>query len=176
MPLIKPLKRKDFTLRPFRKGDAESLKENINNKRISRTTLGVPYPYTLNNARAWIKKVLKEQRKKKPEMVNLVIDIDGEVAGSVSFFDIKEKHKAEIAYWLAEKHWGKGLMTKVVKEATKFAFEKLKLRRIEAYVFSFNKPSMRVLEKAGYRLEGVLRKESKKDGKFIDSHLFAKVR
>ena len=48
--------------------------------------------------------------------------------------------------------------------------------RIYAYVFSWNKASMKVLEKAGYKLEGILRKDVKKNNKFIDTFLFAKVR
>jgi RimJ/RimL family protein N-acetyltransferase len=67
-------------------------------------------------------------------------------------------------------------MTEAVKLITKFGFEKLKLKRIEAFVFTFNKASKRVLEKAGYKLEGILRKNSKKGNKFFDDYLFAKIR
>jgi len=67
-------------------------------------------------------------------------------------------------------------MTQAVKLVTKFGFEKLKLRRIYAYIFSFNKASMRVLEKNGYKLEGILKKDTKKDNKFLDCYLFAKVK
>jgi [ribosomal protein S5]-alanine N-acetyltransferase len=54
--------------------------------------------------------------------------------------------------------------------------EKFGLRRVYAHVFPFNRASMRVLEKAGYRREGVLRKDFEKDGKFSDLHVYAKVR
>jgi len=169
------IKSKNFILRPFRKGDEKSLAENINNKKIYRNTLVIPYPYTLKDAREWVTKNLKEARKKKPKEINFVIDINGEAAGSIGFSKIQE-HKAEIGYWLAEKYWGKGIMPQAVKLITKFGFEKLKLRRIYAKVFFFNKPSMRVLEKAGYKFEGILRKNVMKDGKFIDNHIFAKVK
>ncbi|GAG41967.1 unnamed protein product, partial [marine sediment metagenome] len=62
------------------------------------------------------------------------------------------------------------------KKATKFGFEKIKLRRIYACVFPFNKASMKVLKKNGYKLEGVLRKEIKKGNKLLDNYLFAKVK
>jgi len=169
------IKSKHFILRPFKKGDEKSLAENINNKKIYRNTLRVPHPYTLKDGKEWVKKNLKEAKKKKPQMINFVIDINRGVAGSVGFDKI-EGHKAEIGYWLAEKYWGRGIMTEAAKLTTKFGFEKLKLRRIYAYVFSFNKASMKVLEKAGYKFEGILRKNVIKNGKFIDDYLFAKVK
>ncbi len=108
-------------------------------------------------------------------MINFVIDINGEVVGSVSFSKIKE-YKAELGYWLAEKYWNKGIITEAVKLATKFGFKKLKLKRIYIPTFSFNKASMRVTEKNDYKLEGVLRKNVKKDNKFIDEYIFAKIK
>ena len=166
---------KRFILRPFMKEDEDSLRKNINNERIYRNLASVPYPYTLKHAKEWIGKNLRESRKKKPLMVNFVIDIDGEVAGSVGFSDI-EGHKADIGYWLAEKYWGKGIMTEAIKLTTKFGFEKLKLKRISAPVFSFNKASRRVLQKNNYNFEGVLRKYYNKGRKFLDVYLYAKIK
>lgn len=169
------IKAKKFILRPFRKEDEVSLTENINNKKISRNVLTIPYPYTLKDARNWVARNLKEAKKKNPTEINFVIDIKGQVAGSVGLDKI-EGHKAEIGYWLAEKYWGKGIMTEAVRLVTRFGFEKLGLGRIYAHVFSFNKASMRVLGKARYKLEGILRKDRKKENKFLDSYLFAKVK
>lgn len=169
------IKSKHFILRPFRRGDEKSLVENINNKEISRNTLTIPYPYTLKDAKEWVARNLKEAKKKNPTEVNFAVEINKEVAGGIGFSKI-EGHKAEIGYWLAEEYWGKGIMTEAANLATRFGFEKLKLRRIYAYVFPFNKPSMRVLEKAGYKFEGILRKNTKKDSKFLDDYLFAKVK
>ena len=169
------IRSKKFTLRPYKKGDEASLKRNINNKKIYRNTLIIPYPYTSKHAKEWIRKNLKEARKKQPTMLNFVIDINGEVAGAVGFHRI-ERHKAETGYWLAEKYWNQGIMTEAVKIAVKFGFNKLKLRRIYATTFPFNKASMHVLKKNGYNFEGVLKKYHKKDNKFLDAHLFAKVK
>lgn len=171
-PVIKSNK---FILRPFRKGDEESLKENINNKKIHQNTLGIPYPYSLKDARAWIERNLKEMRSRKPKMLNFVIDVNKEVAGSVGFHKI-EGHKAELGYWLAEKYWNRGIMTEAVKLVTKFGFEKLKFARICALVFPFNKASAKVLKKNSFKYEGKLRKHTKKGNKFLDDLLFAKIR
>ncbi len=170
------IKSKYFILRPFKKGDGAALMKNINNKIIYRNTLNIPYPYRLKDAKEWIEKDLKEIKKKKPKQINFVIDINNEVTGGIELDHIEEKHMAEIAYWLGKKYWGSGTMTQVIKLVTKFGFEKLKLRRIYAYVHSFNKASMRVLQKNGYKLEGILKKNTKKDNKFLDDYLFAKVK
>jgi len=169
------IRTKKFILRPFKKKDEISLAENINDKIIARNTLTIPHPYTLKDARDWIRKKLKENKKKKLLKMDFVIDIYGEVAGSIGFNKI-EGHRAEVGCWLARKFWNKGIMTQALKRLTMFGFEKLKLRRIYAYVFPFNKTSMRVLEKAGYKFEGILKKHTKKGNKILDDYLFTKVK
>ena len=164
-----------FILRPYKKGDEKSLALNINNKKIYRNTLHIPYPYTLKDAKKWIDDNLKEAKNKEPKSINFAIDIKGEVAGGIGFDNIQE-HKAEIGYWLGEKYWSQGIMTQAVKLITKFGFEKLKLKRTYGFVFLWNKPSARVLEKNGFKLEGILRKNVKKDNKLLDSYIFAKIK
>jgi [ribosomal protein S5]-alanine N-acetyltransferase len=95
--------------------------------------------------------------------------------GGIDLNNIKE-HKAEIGYWLGKDYWGQGIMTEAVRLITTYGFEKLGLRRIYAHVFVFNKASMTVLKKAGFKYEGKLRKHAKKGDKFLDSFLFAKVK
>ncbi|MGC9598870.1 MAG: GNAT family N-acetyltransferase [Minisyncoccia bacterium] len=171
MPILKD---KLFTLRPFRKGDEVSLARNINDKMIARKTLLIPHPYTLEDAKQWIKKNLNEAKKRKRQRISFVIDIDGEVAGSLGFNKI-EDHKAELGYWLARKYWNKGIMTRAVKIFSKFGFRALGLKRIYAFAFPFNNASIRVLEKSGFIYEGLLRKHSKKGKTFLDGVLYAKV-
>ncbi len=174
---MKPIiKGKNFILRPLKRSDAKSLSINAHSKKVYKNTLRIPYPYTLEEAKKWIEKNIREEKKKEKKMVNFVIDIDGEAAGMVGFSGIEKKHKAESGYWLGEKHQGKGVMSEAIKLADEFAFKKLGLEKITAHVFNFNKASCRVLEKNNYKLEGKLEKEIKKDGKLIDVLLFGKTR
>src|SRR5690606_12348842 len=85
-------------------------------------------------------------------------------------------HKAEIGYWLAKPWWGRGIMTAVVGKACEYAFSRWQLVRITAHVFESNIASARVLEKNGFEFERLLRKHHLKDGRFLDSRLFALVR
>jgi [ribosomal protein S5]-alanine N-acetyltransferase len=163
-----------FTLRPFRKSDLRSMVKHINDRSIAGNTLTIPNPYTLKDAEDWFRRFRNIMRRKKPGRMAFAIEIDNEVVGSVGL-SIHD-HKAEIGYWLGRAYWGQGIMTDVVKETTKYAFNILELRRIYACVFPNNKGSMRVLEKAGYSFEGILRKNVQKGNKLIDEYLFAKVR
>ena len=166
-----------FKLRKFRKGDEESLRANINDITIYRNTSTVPYPYTKKHADQWVKRNLKLNRQRNPAEINFVIEIEGEVAGSVGLTKIDRKNRnAELGYWLGKEYRNQGVMTKAVNETLKFGFSKLKLKRIDGYVFSFNKPSQKVMEKVGLKKEGFLRSAIYKDGKYLDLFLFAKIK
>jgi RimJ/RimL family protein N-acetyltransferase len=170
------IKNKKFTLRRLKMSDKESLARNINNKTIARNLLVIPYPYTAKDAKKFIHRTQKSQKKKPPEEIIFGIEIEGEVVGTVGIHRIKKNHQAEIGYWIGKKYWGKGIMTEVVKMVTAYCHQKLKLRRIYAKVFIFNEASKKVLEKNGYQLEGIMKKEALKKGKYIDAYLLAKIK
>ena len=102
--------------------------------------------------------------------------IDGEVVGCVSLEQIIKNHQAELGYWLAEKYWRQGIMTKAVGQMGNYGFNKLGLKRIYAYVFPANQASAKVLLNNGFNKEGLLRKNAIKNGQPVDDYLFAKVR
>lgn len=174
--MIPILRSTNFVLRPFRKSDARSLVAHIHDREIARNTANIPYPYTLKDARRWLEKTLKDMRERRPKNVNFAILVDQEVVGGIGLHNIKHGHKAEIGYWLARKYWGQGTMTKAVRIVRQYGFRRFKLKRIFAFTFTWNKGSQRVLVKAGFKREGLLRKNVKKGNKIFDSALFAKVR
>ncbi|MCF7866558.1 GNAT family N-acetyltransferase [Candidatus Woesearchaeota archaeon] len=94
----------------------------------------------------------------------------------MGFHKIEHRHKANFGYWLAEPYWGKGIMSEAVKQALTEFNKKFDIKRIEAGVFSWNKASMKVLEKNGFKLEGILKKAIKKENKYIDEHMYAKIK
>lgn len=173
---MKLFENEKFILRSIQKGDEFDIAKYINDKIIARNLATVPYPYKLQDAKKWLGETLKEQKKKNPERVSFSIVIDGEIVGAIGLNKIVKNHKAEIGYWLARKHWGKGIMPEVLKIVSDYGFKKFGLKRIYAGVYSFNPPSMRVLEKNGFKLEGILKKDVKKDGKLFDKHVFAKIK
>ena len=171
--MTRQIRTKRLLLRQYKKGDEESFLANINNPKVSRWTSGIPYPYSKGDLETWQNILAKRQGKTE---ISFVITRENEVIGGVSLRGIRKGHKARIGYWLGEAYWGQGFMVEAIYAITKLGFEQFGLHRIEAKVFLPNKGSKRVLEKAGFRLEGLLKKEYLKDGKFIDAYLFAKVK
>ncbi|HLM83672.1 MAG TPA: GNAT family N-acetyltransferase [Candidatus Bathyarchaeia archaeon] len=174
--MLKPIKNKKFILRPFRMSDAKSVAFHVNDKAIIRNLSNLPYPYSLKDAKDWLKTKAGDYRQKEPAEIVFAIEIDGEAVGSIGLHKIVRGHKAELGYWLGKKYWGGGVMSDAVNKVVDFGFKKLNLRRIYAKVYSFNKGSMRVLEKNGFKFEGIAIKEAKKRNRFIDAHIFAKVK
>jgi RimJ/RimL family protein N-acetyltransferase len=161
-------------IREWRPEDAASLARHADNRRIWRNVRDhFPHPYTLADAETWIERAAAEQ-----PPTQFAIEVDGEAAGGVGLFlqrDV-ERRSAELGYWLGEAYWGRGLMTDVVRRFAAEAFDAYGLLRIYAVVFEWNPASCRVLEKAGFVLEGRLRRAVVKDGVVLDQFLYAAVR
>jgi len=81
----------------------------------------------------------------------------------------------QTGYYIAEEYWGKGIMTKVIKEVCDYIFKKTDIIRIFAEPFAYNIASCRVLEKAGFELEGTLRNNAVKKNKILDMKMYAIV-
>jgi RimJ/RimL family protein N-acetyltransferase len=129
-----------------------------------------PSPYNIEDAVNWVN-VLVEQ----DPLVNLAITINDEVIGGIGLEPRQDVYRktAILGYWLSEDLWGRGVMPEAVKLVTDYAFTQLGFIRIQASVYSKNPASMRVLEKAGYQKEGVLRNAVVKNNVVMDEHIYA---
>ncbi|HEX3235649.1 MAG TPA: GNAT family protein [Gemmatimonadales bacterium] len=158
-------------IRSWRPGDEESLVREADNRNIWRTVRDrFPHPYTRAHADAWIVRATSDL----PE-THFAIDVAGEAVGGIGL-DLQEdvaRYSAELGYWLGEAYWGRGIMTAAVSRFTEYAFRTFELCRIYALVFETNPASFRVLERAGYALEGRLRRAVYKDGRILDQYLYA---
>ena len=170
------IKTEHFTLRPFKMSDAKEVAEQANDKEVARNVGSLPYPYKLKDAQGWLKMITKEKYKQYPSQFDFAIVVEGKVAGSISLNSIKYDHKAELGYWLGRDFRGKGIGSRAIKEVCDFGFSQLGLRRIAARVYSYNTASRRVLEKNHFQVEGLMRKEDKQWGKYIDAYLLARVK
>lgn len=102
----------------------------------------------------------------------------GEAVGGIGLVpgvDI-ERVSAEVGYWLGRTVWGRGLASAALRSITRYAFDVLGLERVFALPFEANAASARVLVKAGYRLEGVLRSAAIKEGRVTNLLMFARTR
>jgi len=153
--------------------DAPSLAKHANNRRVSITLRDrFPYPYRLNDAKDFIERAISVQPEK-----NFCIEVDHSAVGGIGFRAGEDvhRHTAEFGYWLAEEFWGKGIMTEAVTAFVNYCFQNFSLNRIFASAYANNPASVRVLEKAGFIFEGRLRNNVIKDGKILDSLLYAKI-
>lgn len=165
------IKIQSFRVRSWRLGDAESIAEYANNRKIWLNLRDAfPSPYSIADAKEFITRALERD----PETY-FAIDINEEAVGSIGYVlhtDV-ERVSAEIGYWLGEPFWGQGIMTSALKAVTEYAIATHQLTRVYAAPFEWNKASCRVLEKAGYSFEGRMQKSAIKDDKVIDQFLYA---
>lgn len=159
-----------FTLRGWKLSDAASLQRNADNINISRFLLDrFPSPYTMEAAEGWV-----QLWQGQDPMINFAITIDDVVVGGIGLelrADVYRKTPL-IGYWLAESHWGKGIMPEAVKLVCDYTFAQLDAICILAYVLSQNTSSMRVLEKAGFSKIGVIPRSVIKGGVVMDEHVY----
>lgn len=82
---------------------------------------------------------------------------------------------ATLGYWLGLPFVGRGFMTEAVRAALCFAFEVLRLHRVEAATMPANLPSIRVLERTGFAREGLAQGFLKINGAWEDHILFSRL-
>ncbi|MEO1260481.1 MAG: GNAT family protein [Bacteroidota bacterium] len=161
----------NFTLRTWSPDDLDSLVKFANNLKIAKNLTNLfPHPYTEESGRNFIKMA----REGKPRRIR-AIDVNGEAVGAIGLHpqtDIMCKN-AELGYWLAEPFWGQGIMTRAVRLTVDYGFEHWDINRIYARPFGTNIASQKVLEKAGFILEGQFEKTIFKNGEFLDELIYA---
>ena len=164
------------TIREWKESDAEALSAALNNKKVmDNLRNGLPYPYTTADALYYIKQCLSAD---KNSNFCFAIVYNDQVAGSIGIFRQGNIHfrTAELGYYIGEDFWGKGIMTEAVYLACKHVFDSTDIVRIYAEPFAENIGSCRVLEKNGFDLEGIMRKNALKNGNFRDMKLYALVK
>lgn len=163
-------------LRAWETGDVKDLAAAMNNKKVQDNLRdGIPYPYSISDAKAFISAMLSVDKDK---VFAWAITADNIAIGSIGVFRKDNVHyrTAEMGYYIAEPWWGKGIGTYAVKEACRYVFENTDIIRIFAEPFSTNNASCRVLEKAGFVQEGLLKMNAFKNGEIKDMKLYALVK
>lgn len=163
-----------FRLRPLQKSDATSFSENANNAKIAGMVQdGFPHPYFQKDAEKFIDFVSKTDEQKV-----FGIDIDGKAVGAVGLRMQPDVYRisAEMGYWLGEPYWGRGIMSRAIETVANHAFQSMGLQRVFARVYHINPGSMKALEKAGFKKEGIARAAVIKNREILDIHLYGKVK
>lgn len=163
-------------IREWRIEDAARLAEMLNNRNILNNLRdGLPYPYTETDAEEYINSMLSADKNK---TFAFAITVDDKVIGSIGVFRCDNIHSrtAEMGYYIGESYWGCGFGTSAVTQMCTYIFENTDIIRIFAEPFAYNTASCRVLEKAGFQFEGLLRSNAVKNGKVIDMKMYSLIK
>ncbi len=174
---MKMIKSKEFVLRPIKLSDANEYFECWKDNKTKKGFMSVPK--TLGEVKKKIIQKIKESKGKKPTGETFAIEVGDKFAGWVGVDKLNQEffeHRGNVFYGIHPKFRKKGIATKALKIVTRYAFKKYKLKRLEGWCRTFNKASARVMEKAGFKLEGVLRKNKCKDGKYLNDMVWAIVK
>lgn len=161
-------------VRSWRADDLAALLRHADNPKVATKMRDrFPSPYTEADARAWLAMATETEVGE----TNWAIEVGGEAVGGIGLVPQVDINAgtAEVGYWLGEAVWGRGIATAAVSAVTRHALAVLGYRRLFATAFVDNGASRRVLEKCGYRLEGVMRRSAVKNGRVIDQALYATV-
>jgi len=167
------MKELGVNLRHWEVVDAPDLVAAINNKKVlDNLRDGIPYPYTEKDALEFINSTLTAE---KDTQYSFAICYYGKAIGSIGVFRKDDVHRytSEMGYYIAEPYWGKGIMAEAIKQMCFYIFENTDIVRIFAEPYATNTASCRVLEKAGFQFEGVLRQNAIKNGQFLDVMMYA---
>jgi ribosomal-protein-alanine N-acetyltransferase len=162
-------------LREWNKKDINDLVEGLNDYRVSKWLPSVPHPYTKKDAKKFINHC-KQNAKSKNRGYYFAVELKSEkkVIGGINVDKInKFNGTGGGGFWINARYHKHNYGTEALAAKIKFAFDKLKLRRLESGFLKGNVPSLKLQKKFGYKVEGLRRKgfKCKADGKLKDEYI-----
>lgn len=139
-------------LRPGWPEDWEELLAQVNDEGLVRNLANAPWPYTARDAQEFVRR--PQERMLPHFLVTLPTAEGAKLIGSAGL--ARHGEDAELGYWIARDHWGRGYATEAARAVVRLAAA-LGHRRIVASHFADNSASGRVLQKVGFRPTGEIR-------------------
>ncbi len=164
-------------LREWKNKDVNDLVEGLSDLNVTKWLASAPYPYTKKDAEKWIKLCIENSKRgTKRNSYDFAIELKSEkkVIGGASLDKInKFPGTAGGGIWINAKYHGNGYGTEAFGARIRFAFDKLKLRRLENGYLKGNPSSLKMQQRFGYKVEGMRRKAFKcmADGKIKDEYI-----
>ncbi|WP_424493005.1 GNAT family N-acetyltransferase [Salinimicrobium sp. GXAS 041] len=173
--MIENLKTERFLLRRFKNDDLENVFKGLSHPEVIKY-YGVNFS-SLHETREQMKWFEELEQNGTGAWWAICSPETETFFGAAGFNDLSKEHrKAEIGFWLLPEFWRKGIIQEVLPVICDFAFTKMNLHRIEAFVETENKASAKALKKQGFRHEGTMVDSEVKNGSFISVDLFAKLK
>ncbi len=154
---MKTLETGRLVLRKWQESDLEDFYEYAKNPNVGPKAGWKPHD-NLVESQVILKSFIESQ-----EVWAVVYKDNWKVIGSIGLHKDSKRAVQNVkmmGYVLSEDYWGLGLIPEAVKAVTRYAFEELSVELISIYHYPFNYQSRRVIEKCGFKYEGVLRMAS----------------
>jgi len=148
---------KRLLLRPITRDDANDLFEYAVDERVGPNAGWKPHS-SIDESHKFIEYSIKKKEYGQPGVYAIVLQKENKMIGTIEVHSY-HGHKGEIGYVLNPKYWGNGYVPEAAKAIIIYAFEVLKLKRLQNGYFLFNDRSKRVSEKLEFIFEGILRKK-----------------
>ncbi len=163
-------------LRWIRKEDADAMFRIYSNLEVMRYWSTPPLA-DLDAAKKLVEEIQDGCRRDVIMKWGIAQRSDNSLIGSVTLFNLNwESGRAEVGYALNRESWGHGYMNESLKALLGYAFDALKLRRIEADVDPRNLSSIRTVERLGFKQEGYLRERWHVNGEIQDALFYGLLR
>jgi RimJ/RimL family protein N-acetyltransferase len=159
-------------LRAVEPGDAAFLHQWTRDTDTARLLYHVPVPESLESVKQWVQQ-MATRHSDNDEFCWVIESLQGEFAGTISTHHA-ERRNGNFKYGIGilEAHRRKGYAIQAIELVLRYYFSELRYRKALADVYSFNEPSIRLHERAGFTLEGRLRDMIYTEGRFHDLLIF----
>ena len=132
----------------------------------------VEFTRQVSDTENFLQSIVNQQEIKKDEVFS--IWHKGEFAGLIGFKDTDWiNHKTEIGYWISKEMQEKGIVTACVQKLIRYAFQKLKLNRVQIKVAVGNHKSSAIPKRLGFRFEGNERAGELHQNKYLDLEIYS---
>lgn len=167
---------KRLTLRWFAPSDAQALFAIFSDPAVVRYWSS-PEWEDISHAQAMIEETLVSYSSGEGVRLAVILKETGELVGQINLHHMfHSNRRCEVGYALARAHWGKGYVTEALEAALGYAFDTLKLNRIEADIDPRNEVSEKVLKRMGFSDEGFMRERWIVKGEVCDTRFFGLIK
>nr|WP_052000124.1 8-oxo-dGTP diphosphatase MutT [Caenispirillum salinarum] len=160
-----PLTTARLRLRPLRLEDAPAVRVCVSSASVATRTIDIPHPLPEGAEIVFLREVVDDRSAGKGVVCAVERPEDGALIGACGLLRIDPAAgTAEAGYWMAESAWNQGYAGEALAAVLAYAFDDLKLARVTATALEDNAASLRVLERAGFRLLGTEERPSQARG------------
>jgi [ribosomal protein S5]-alanine N-acetyltransferase len=161
-------------LRPLDLEDVDTLTTWLNDPEVTRTML-IYHPLTRMAEEAFLRKISESES---DVVLGIMVRETEQFIGVTGLhrFDVRNRH-ALFGISVGEKSaWGKGYGTEATRLMVRHAFDTLNLNRVWLHVYEYNERAVRVYQKVGFQIEGRMRQDTFRDGRYWDTIMMAVLR